>query len=260
MLKLNSGAVAEFASGDTLGVALGGTGATAASQARINLGISNTVTIPFTLENGTTDDIVLDGTGAVTTLSGITNIDLSLNGNFTITGTAGWRDLTSEINVKGSGANNPSWATFRNGISAYSFSASTMTECWMVFHIDHDYKPGSDMYFHTHWSTTGTNTGVVRWGFEYTVAKGHGQSAFGATQTVYVEQAGSGTAYQHMVAETTAISSAEFEVDALILMRIFRDSAHVNDTQTGVAFLFTADCHYQADRFATKNRSPNFYT
>ena len=180
--------------------------------------------------------------------------------NGMLTTKLGWRDIVGSATVKGSGANDPSWSTFISGINAYSLSATTMKELWFTFHIDHDYAVGTTIYPHVHWATTGTNTGVVRWGFEYTIAKGHNQSAFPTSTTVYVEQAGSGTAYKHMVAEVAAgISSAELEPDSLILMRIFRDASHANDTQTSAAFMFTADIHYQCDRVATINKSPNFY-
>lgn len=206
-----------------------------------------------------------DGSKWVNT-SDLTNIDSvsfvasATSGTIEVAGAAGWRDITGQIVAQGTGANNPAWTVFRNGIYDWAFSATIMKEVWIVFHIDHDYSPGTDIYFHTHWSTTGTNTGTCRWGFEYTVAKGHQQSAFGATTTVYVEQAATGTQYYHMIAETAAVSSSEFEVDALILVRIFRDAAHANDTLTDVAHLITADVHYQADRFSTKNKAPNFYT
>jgi hypothetical protein len=171
----------------------------------------------------------------------------------------GFIDITSEIDIRGTGLNNPTWATFREGISALSFSASAMNEAWAVFHIPHGYYQGSSFYIHAHWSTTGTNNGVARFGFEYTVAKGHNQSVFGATTTVYVEQAASGTAYKHMIAETAAITSAEMEVDALILVRIFRDAAHANDTLSDALFMFTSDVHLQVDRVSTINKAPNFY-
>lgn len=241
-LVVYSGYVKEIADGDSLST------------------VGAPATIPVYKNDGSRDDILLDSSGAVTAISGATNIDTTTNGTYTIAGGAGWRDITSDINVKGTGANNPAWTTFINGISTYAFSATVMQECWLVFHVDHDYKPGTGIYLHTHWSTTGTNTGVCRWGFEYTIAKGHNQSNYGATTTVYAEQAYQGTAYRHMVTETAEITSAELEVDCLILVRVFRDAAHVNDTLTSVAHLFTSDIHYQADRFATKNKAPNFYT
>jgi hypothetical protein len=188
----------------------------------------------------------------------------TIDGNVLLTAGAGllWDDITGEITVKGGGANNPSWAAFQGGIYAYQCSASTMQEVWIDFHILHDIAPGTLLYPHVHWSTTGTNTGVVRWGIEYTVAKGHQQQAFPATTTVYVEQAGSGTAHQHMIAEVSladAIPATNIEVDALVMTRIFRDASHANDTQTDPAFLLMADLHYQKQYLGTLNKSPNFY-
>lgn len=175
---------------------------------------------------------------------------------------SGWRDITGTPTIRGTGANDPTWSAFRSGISAYSFSATAMKELWFSFHIDHDYAPGTPLYPHVHWSTAGTNTGVVRWGFEYTWAKGHGQAAFPVTTTVYVNQAATGTAYTHMVAEVSdldAIPATLIEPDGLLLVRVFRDAANVADTCTDAALLLTSDIHYRCDRYNTPNKAPNFY-
>ena len=119
------------------------------------------------------------------------------------------------------------------------------------------------LYPHFHWATgaAGTDTGTVRFGIEWTYAKGYGIDAFSSSQTIYIEQAGSGTAYQHMIAEVSddnAISSADFEVDGILLMRLFRDGSHANDTLTDKVFIFTADMHYLSDGLETieRNRGP----
>lgn len=179
-------------------------------------------------------------------------------------GAYGWRDQTSDVIVRGSGVNDPAWATFRNSLSAYSFSASTMQQFWIPFHFNHDYKEGTSFHLHVHWAPNTTSTGTVRWGFEYSVAKGHQQTSgsdFQASTTIYVEQTiSSNNQYRHFVAETAAISDGNAEPDAIILCRVFRDAAHVNDTFPDVVFGFTADVHYQSCRWATKNKAPNFYT
>lgn len=172
----------------------------------------------------------------------------------------GWNDITSDINVRGTGSNDPTWSLFRNNIYGYSFGTNTMNQAWITFHIKHDYAVGTPIHLHTHWSTTGTDTGVCRWGFEYTIAKGHQQSQFGTTNSYYVEQQSLGVPYTHMVAETAGILSDELEPDSLVLVRVFRDASHANDTLSDAAFLFTADIHYQCDRMSTKNRIPNFYS
>lgn len=179
----------------------------------------------------------------------------------TLDTTYGWEDSLADISAgRAIGANAPTWSTFRNGISAYAFSASTMKEVWVNSHITHNYRAGSKVYPHVHWSTTGTDTGTVRWGIEYTAQKGHNQGAFPATSTIYLEQAASGTAYQHMITEASSTDAfnTNLEVDSLILMRVFRDAT--NDTCTDTAFAFFVDLHYQVDRaYGTLNKAPNFY-
>lgn len=176
-----------------------------------------------------------------------------------VEGGLGWRDLTSELVSRG-GSSAPALAIFRNGIYAYQFSAVSSDMLYATFHIQHDYAPGTPIFLHIHWSDNALIPwGVVRWGFEYTFARGHGEGSFPATSTVYVEQAPLGR-YQHMIGETTiGILADELAVDGILLVRVFRDAAHPNDTCPDSVFAFTCDVHYQTDRVATLNRSPNFY-
>ena len=175
----------------------------------------------------------------------------------------GWRDMVGDIVVRGSGSNDPTWTAFRSSLYAYQFSHTVMKEVWVSFHVQHDYAPGTPIYLHAHWSTAGTNAGVVRWGFEYTVAKGHQQQAFPTSTIVYVNQSAQGVAYYHMIAEVSladTVPSTNLEPDSLILVRVFRDAADVADTCTDPSFLLTVDCHYQCDGISTKNKAPNFNT
>lgn len=198
-----------------------------------------------------------------------------VDGNFTdLAGRtqAGWNDLVSEVVVK-SGANAPSLATFRDGITAYAFSASAMNECFANFHIIHDYTAtGGDVsypgmvYPHVHFGVNTTSTGVVRWGVEYTLARRYdstGTRTFGATSTLYIEYTiGSGMQYAHIVAEAATGSGIAnggiLETDSLILTRFFRDAEHVNDTYPDDVYLLTVDIHYPCDHSQTPSRFPPF--
>lgn len=175
--------------------------------------------------------------------------------------TAGWSDLTADLSAgKAVGVNAPTWATFRDGISAYSFSASTMNEMWVTFHVNHDAYVGSTFYPHIHWAANTTDTGVVRWGIEYTIAEGHNTANFPASTTIYLEDTVSSSAqYQHRIIECSDAQAITMpDVDSLLMFRIFRDAAHANDTFGGVAFGLTVDIHYRRNKFATKNKAPNF--
>ncbi len=177
-----------------------------------------------------------------------------------------WQDLLGQIDVRGVGANDPAWNIFRNGIRAYQFGLND--ECWVFFHLGHDYVAGTDIYIHSHWAHTsaGVASGSVTWSFESTYAKGHNQAAFPATKTTTVTQTASTTQYQHMIAETpissaggsaTLLDSAAFEPDGLLLVRISLTANSM--TGTPDPFLFLADCHYQSTGIGTKQKAPNFY-
>ena len=181
-------------------------------------------------------------------------------------GSYGWRDNIAQFVVKGSGAADPSFGALFNGLEGYLFSATTLQRVFCDFHIDHDIARGTLIYPHVHWMPTTTGTGVVRWGIEYSVAKGHQQGApstFPATTTVYVNQTISAASqWQHFVAEVSladAIPSTNIEPDSVIKVRVFRDAANAADTYTGAVHAWQADLHYQVARLSTVNKSPNFY-
>lgn len=175
----------------------------------------------------------------------------------------GWRDLTADIIVRGTGANDPSFAQYgATSFYQYQLSATTMQQVFLVFHVPHDYVPGTQIYFHAHWSNAAAtpNTGNVVWGFEYSFAKGFDQEAFPASATATVTQASPATRYRHMVAETTGVTITGLEVDGLILVRAYRDAAAGGDTCTDAVFLHTVDIHFQSTGYlTTKNKAPNFY-
>lgn len=175
----------------------------------------------------------------------------------------GWRDNIVELRVDSSSPNAPTLEAFRGNILCWKFPPGEMTEAHSAWHIDHDYALGTKLYLHVHWSPATSTMGTVRWGFEYTVAKGHQQQAFPATQTVYVEQASVGTPYMHYVGEVSEVNAIDgaalgIEPDTVILVRLFRDGAHANDTFGSNVFVSFIDLHYQANRATTPNKAPPF--
>lgn len=172
-----------------------------------------------------------------------------------------WFDMTTDLSSGRSvGANAPTWTTFRDGLAAYAFSAGTMNELFVVFHVNHDAAIGEVFYPHIHWATNTTNTGVVRWGIEYSIAEGHNTMDFPASSTIYLEDTIAADAqYQHRIIECSDAQAITMpDVDSLIMMRVFRDAAHVNDTFAPQAFGLTVDIHYQRNKFGTINKSPDF--
>ena len=201
-------------------------------------------------------------------MPGISGVGIKLD---TTTPTYGWRDITSDINIRGTGGNDPTWAVFRTdisgNISAYQFDASD--ECWINFHIPHDYVPGSEMYIHTHWGINGTaiTTGSMVWGFNATYSTRNDVTidVFPAVTTVTATHNAATVnipQYAHVVTETQlttgggTLGGKVIEVDGILLVRVYTSS----NTLGQEPFVFFADLHYQSTNLATKNRAPSFYT
>jgi len=172
-----------------------------------------------------------------------------------------WADKEGTIDTR-TGATNPTWTQLGSGpFYAYAFNIGPpASECWISYHVPHDI--GSNViHFHAHWTTNGTDTNTVKWSFTYSFARGFDQEAFGTTgTTVTAEQAASGTAYQHMVAETDAVTIPTMtEPDGLILVYIKRVTNGGSDNGDTV-YLLEADLHYQSNgQIGTTNKAPDFY-
>ena len=169
-----------------------------------------------------------------------------------------WADLEGSIDTR-IGATNPTWTQIDTG-PFYAYAFTIGDECFITYHVPHDIG-STTIHLHTHWTTDGTDTNTVKWDFTYTYAKGFNQEAFNTTgTTVSAEQAASGTAYQHMVAETDAVTiSGMTEPDGLIMVHVKRvTNGGTNNTDN--VFLLEADLHYQSNgQIGTTNKAPDFY-
>jgi len=200
-------------------------------------------------------------------------IDQTINSNFETTKqlvkhSPGWKDMLGNFtNAKITGTNQPVWTKVvddgagSTGVYAYAFSPNVLNELWVMFQINHDYAIGTAFYPHIHWLPDNTDTGVVRWGIEWSAARGHNQDSFPNTSTIYIEQAGPGILNMHMLAEVAdpGITVPNAEPGMVVLARVFRDATHVNDTFTGFATGLNLDAHVQVDRDSTLNKEPDFY-
>lgn len=155
-------------------------------------------------------------------------------------------------------------ANFRSGLYCRSFDDEATNEDRLHFNVvvPQDWMTPGKLYPEVHWAVTTTATGTVRWGIEYSTAQGYNQAAFPASTTIYVNEAGSGTAYQHMTAKfANADAITVSEPGQVILGRFFRNSTSASDTLTGVtAFAFAIRFMYEAtSKTGTYNKSPDFY-
>lgn len=185
----------------------------------------------------------------------------------------GWNDIVRETTIR-TGVNAPTLESWLNGFPAYSFSPTVMNECFVNFHLIHDYDAtGGDVgypgmvYPHTHWSVNTSNTGTVRWGVEYMMARradAGGAAAFSTPATLYFEQtigAGGLSGWQIVTEAATGNgipNAGILQIDCIIACRYFRDATHVNDTFPDPAYLIAVDLHYPCLQSQTTSRFPPF--
>jgi hypothetical protein len=184
----------------------------------------------------------------------------------------GWHDLTGTVYVHDpTDPLAPECVPYIGGIRQYRFAVNDEAE--LIFHLPHDYAPGTDIYIHAHWSHDSTlvTGGSVTWGFELTYAKGHDQAAFTPTITIVEVQNASLVQRQHMICEAPAsiaggsanlLDTATIEVDGLVFGRVYlaTNAITVSAGLVPSPFLHTVDIHYQSTGVPTKKRSPDFWT
>lgn len=183
----------------------------------------------------------------------------------------GWRDIIGNVEPKATGAGSPTRAVYAGGnLGQYSFIANDI--CDFQFHIPHDYVPGTDIYFHVHWSHTGTSiSGDAVFTVYHTYAKGHNQAEFPSEKTVTITHSTVNITttprYRHRIDEViisgptataTLMDRDDIEVDGLVLVTL-KLTTLPTIGGGGALFVHTCDIHYQSTNMATKSRAPNFY-
>jgi hypothetical protein len=182
---------------------------------------------------------------------------------------AGWEDIVQEVIIQYGAPTAPTLKNWRGNFNGYAFSPDTMNECFINFHIRHNYDdaggatPGM-VYPHVHFAVNTTNTGTIRWGIEWQCARradaaGAGPYTDSVTQYIDYTIDGAGKQYWHIVAESPdgfgIPQGAILQVDSMIKCRVFRDASDlVHDTFPDDAFLDTVDVHNPVDVSATPNR------
>jgi len=183
--------------------------------------------------------------------------------------TFGWADLLGVV-TNGKGASKPTETTYRGGITQFLFGAGD--DMGIEFHIPHDYVPGTDIYFHVHWSHISTlvTGGTITFTAESSYSKGHNQATFSAPVTGTFTGTASTTQYQHIISEVQfsdptpaglELDTDDLEVDGVIIMRLEMTTNSI--TSSGAVpdpFLHYVDIHYQSTNMPTKQKAPDFYT
>lgn len=174
----------------------------------------------------------------------------------------GWQDIIGDISPNGNPSNQPSLTNY-NSTGIYQYQFGLNDEIAHVFHMPHDYAPGTDVYIHAHWSQDGVPTdNTVEWQFDVIWAKRDG--SFGTQVTTSASDTAGTSALVHHVDEVklsdatpsgALLDTADLEVDGIFVVR----TKLVTNGSGQNPFLHTVDIHYQSTNIGTKNSASPFY-
>jgi hypothetical protein len=151
------------------------------------------------------------------------------------------------------GATPPTWAAWNGTLYAPEFINAATTDLHGSFELLHEYKEGTDIEIHIHWSPSTTNNGNCKWGLDYTVQNIDG--TFASPTTITITPAASGVVRKHSLTTFGAISGAGLTIGAIIDYRIYRLGNDGADTFTGSAFLHNVGCHHECDTIGSRQQT-----
>ncbi len=179
-----------------------------------------------------------------------------------------WNDLMvfPDATTKG-GSNPPEWGTafMKNGggttkgVYLWMFAPNQEEELHFTVQIPHDYKEGSDIFPHVHWTTaTGTPSGSnVVWGLEYTVVAVGGSfpnTVTVSTSTLVPECGTPSGAGQHLISAFSSVSGAGLGISTILICRLYRAAGDAADTFPNDVGLLGFDIHYEQDTQGSRNQ------
>lgn len=178
-----------------------------------------------------------------------------------------WKTNSVSVVALLPGTNAPVQAVLRSAIEGREFAENGIgleDEVHGTFTLGHDYAKGSKVYVRLHTASRNASpSGVARFGFEYSVAKGSGGGVLPASTTIYLLVDLTSTAqYEVMLtacADGDRIPETKLEPGSIIAFRFFRDSANAADTSTQDLFALSVELQYQAQNIGTPYRVPDFF-
>ena len=174
------------------------------------------------------------------------------------TNTLVWKELPADLIVPPStSVLVPDFKQFVVNVSAFHFNPAISEELGLRLTINNDIAVGTTLYPSIRWSPKDNTTGIVRWGITLATAELNG--TFSDAGVIYLEQSGGGTTNAHQQIEFSASAILAPNPNTLIIGKVFRDSAHVNDTYTGDAVLHSVSLGYQSDRVGTPKKNQDHY-
>jgi len=227
------------------------------TESPITLTAVSSVTNTLTVSNNATANLsvasILETPASLDDLSDVETTGVSVSGQMLVWNSTAayfdfspvWNDIILQVSNLRPGNTPPVFAAFRNGVYGLRFDANTGDEVHGAFEVVHDYKEGTDMVAHCHWSPTSTDIGNIVFGFEYTHA--NDSQAFSTTATATnTPVAASGVVNQLTRTNIVTLDGTNYKIGDIIAFRFYRQNGGT-DTFTGNAFVHSIGIHYQAD-------------
>jgi len=219
------------------------------------------------VKTNNTSRINVSSAGITTIGDGTNQTSVEADGTITLQGSATvFKDLLVPVfSTSNSSSNPPSLGRTKDngsgsqGVFTYYFSGSTEQELYFLVQMPHDWKEGSTIFPHVHWTANTTlGTTKVRWGLEYTWVNITG--TLENTSIIYGEDliapVGTVTAYKHAITElaaSTGIIATGKTLSSFIMCRIFRDATAGTDNYSGSAALLGIDFHMETDALGSRS-------
>lgn len=190
-----------------------------------------------------------------------------------IDGLPSWTDILGDVTPKQFGTNAAEQKNYIGNITGWTHGADTAGE--LIYHIPHDYVPGTDVFIHVHWGHNGTNISgsfVVKFYATYanrTYPATTFSSEVIATLTVDSLNMTNSPRYCHRVDEiqlsthngsATQLNTDLIEVDGLVMIHYVVDTipSITGSEVSNLPYIQTIDMHIQTNTVGTKNKDPNF--
>lgn len=168
-----------------------------------------------------------------------------------------YRPAWKDINIGGMTlnlpvANQPGEAQITDGTGTgtgiYTFGFAIGEGGSASIELQHDYKEGTDVYFHIHWqgiAAVAGGTDNVKWQIVYTIVDEDGDETVPAATTITKESAYT-TRYAVVTSSFAAITGTDLRIGDQIVFKLSRISASADD-YAGEALVTTLGLHYQCD-------------
>jgi len=133
--------------------------------------------------------------------------------------------------------------------------------------IPHSYKPGSDLYFHIHWTPRDRGNeesgNKVGWKVDYSIAN-VGANFPVATGSLDLSDACSGADHHHEITPDVLVSGAGISISAMIMLKIYRSDTGTDDTWVGTTAaqrpaILEFDIHFQQNSLGSNLISSKDY-